>query len=149
MGQLGDHQKEKYPEQERHPFPEPAARVHTLNPFRDSLWSRAGPMCSATKGVSGSLFGKIYSGTPLSSGGEESLAKQKKHANTFAFACFAVVARLGFEPRQTESESVVLPLHNRASSTDSFIIIASPGRIVKGFPQFFSVLRHRPPSARI
>lgn len=77
MGQLGDHQKEKYPEQERHPFPEPAARVHTLNPFRDSLWSRAGPMCSATKGVSGSLFGKIYSGTPLSSGDEESLAKQK------------------------------------------------------------------------
>jgi hypothetical protein len=25
-----------------------------------------------------------------------------------------VVARLGFEPRQTESESVVLPLHHRA-----------------------------------
>ncbi len=25
-----------------------------------------------------------------------------------------VAARLGFEPRQTESESVVLPLHNRA-----------------------------------
>ena len=37
----------------------------------------------------------------------------------------AVVARLGFEPRQTESESVVLPLHNRASLTDSFIIIAT------------------------
>ena len=27
---------------------------------------------------------------------------------------FSVVARLGFEPRQTESESAVLPLHNRA-----------------------------------
>ena len=25
-----------------------------------------------------------------------------------------MAARLGFEPRQTESESVVLPLHNRA-----------------------------------
>ena len=88
MGQLGDHQKEKYPEQERHPFPEPAARVHTLNPFRDSLWSRAGPMCSATKGVSGSLFGKIYSGTPLSSGGEESLAKQKNTRTLFCVRVF-------------------------------------------------------------
>ena len=27
---------------------------------------------------------------------------------------FFLAARLGFEPRQTESESVVLPLHNRA-----------------------------------
>ena len=37
-----------------------------------------------------------------------------------------LVARLGFEPRQTESESVVLPLHNRAVYTvfvNSFYII--------------------------
>ena len=29
----------------------------------------------------------------------------------------SMAARLGFEPRQTESESVVLPLHNRAMCT--------------------------------
>ena len=38
-----------------------------------------------------------------------------------------VAARLGFEPRQTESESVVLPLHNRAIccllTESTFIII--------------------------
>ena len=38
-----------------------------------------------------------------------------------------VAARLGFEPRQTESESVVLPLHNRAMfyvlTESTFIII--------------------------
>ncbi len=30
--------------------------------------------------------------------------------------CSFLVAGLGFEPRQTESESVVLPLHNPAST---------------------------------
>ena len=29
--------------------------------------------------------------------------------------CFVMAAGLGFEPRQTESESVVLPLHNPAT----------------------------------
>lgn len=32
-----------------------------------------------------------------------------------------MAARLGFEPRQTESESVVLPLHNRAMSAVSLL----------------------------
>ena len=36
----------------------------------------------------------------------------------------SLVARKGFEPLQTESESVVLPLHNRAIFLDSFIIIS-------------------------
>ena len=31
--------------------------------------------------------------------------------------CFFLAAGLGFEPRQTESESAVLPLHNPAIST--------------------------------
>ena len=41
------------------------------------------------------------------------LAKQSGGIIAF-FALCSLVARLGFEPRQTESESVVLPLHNRA-----------------------------------
>ena len=40
-----------------------------------------------------------------------------------------LVAGLGFEPRQTESESVVLPLHNPASTA---IIISLNNAVVKG-----------------
>ena len=47
-----------------------------------------------------------------------------------------VVARLGFEPRQTESESVVLPLHNRASQS-AFIIILQLGSKSRCFLIFF------------
>ena len=38
----------------------------------------------------------------------------KKAAASNIQACGDVAAELGFEPRQTESESVVLPLHNSA-----------------------------------
>ena len=31
-----------------------------------------------------------------------------------------MAAELGFEPRQTESESVVLPLHNSASNSNNY-----------------------------
>ena len=31
-----------------------------------------------------------------------------------------MAAELGFEPRQTESESVVLPLHNSASNGNNY-----------------------------
>ncbi len=34
-----------------------------------------------------------------------------------------LVARLGFEPRQTESESAVLPLHNQAKYNTIWIAI--------------------------
>ena len=37
----------------------------------------------------------------------------KKRKSTYSHRC-SVVAQRGFEPRQTESESVVLPLHNSA-----------------------------------
>ena len=33
-----------------------------------------------------------------------------------AFRVLKLAARLGFEPRQSESESLVLPLHHRASN---------------------------------
>ena len=39
----------------------------------------------------------------------------KKEKSEQAKACSDVVAELGFEPRHTESESAVLPLHNSAS----------------------------------
>ena len=41
-----------------------------------------------------------------------------------------VAARLGFEPRQTESESVVLPLHNRALC---FVLTESTNIIISHF----------------
>ena len=35
-------------------------------------------------------------------------------------SAFFMAAELGFEPRQTESESVVLPLHNSATNSDYY-----------------------------
>ena len=49
----------------------------------------------------------------------------------------SMAAGLGFEPRQTESESVVLPLHNPA--TNSYIIMGKL-RNVKNFFKKFSIL---------
>ena len=42
------------------------------------------------------------------------LTKSQNKKSEQAKACSDVVAELGFEPRQTESESAVLPLHNSA-----------------------------------
>ena len=38
----------------------------------------------------------------------------QKKSPDLSVRAFAVAAELGFEPRQTESESAVLPLHNSA-----------------------------------
>ena len=46
-----------------------------------------------------------------------------------------LVAELGFEPRQTESESVVLPLHNSA------VLITATSIISLG-PKMSSIFRH-------
>ena len=60
-----------------------------------------------------------------------------------SFRIAALVAREGFEPSQTESESVVLPLHNRAMCLEphqlsaTCIIIAGHQGLVKGFFAFF------------
>ena len=55
-----------------------------------------------------------------------------------------MAARLGFEPRQTESESVVLPLHNRAVSVgNSFIIIARLPADVNIFSEIFQVFSQK------
>ena len=43
-----------------------------------------------------------------------SLEKLKKPPETYVASGFTMVAEEGFEPSQTESESVVLPLHNSA-----------------------------------
>lgn len=51
------------------------------------------------------------------------------------FSYFILAAELGFEPRQTESESVVLPLHNSASARD---IIVYHQELVKHFLKFFT-----------
>ena len=50
--------------------------------------------------------------------------KQKRRLST-ENRRFFLAAELGFEPRQTESESAVLPLHNSAMalSTESLTII--------------------------
>ena len=56
-----------------------------------------------------------------------SATKKAPPRNTAAFRCGTlVVAELGFEPRQTESESVVLPLHNSASLVTSSIYYIQP-----------------------
>ena len=39
---------------------------------------------------------------------------RKRQKRPYAFTYGLLAAELGFEPRQTESESVVLPLHNSA-----------------------------------
>ncbi len=42
---------------------------------------------------------------------------QQKTASAYSVSGFLLAAGLGFEPRQTESESVVLPLHHPATDT--------------------------------
>ncbi len=49
-----------------------------------------------------------------------------------------MAAGLGFEPRQTESESVVLPLHNPA--TNSYIIIEHEQKVKKNLQIFLKIL---------
>ena len=46
----------------------------------------------------------------------------------------SMAAGLGFEPRQTESESVVLPLHNPA--TNSYIIMGKLRNVKNFFKKF-------------
>ena len=63
----------------------------------------------------------------------------------------SMAARLGFEPRQTESESVVLPLHNSASLVTSSIYYIQPHGKSQAFsremPIFFRAYRSRARSA--
>ena len=56
---------------------------------------------------------------------EELKARKKKRQSSDENCRFLLAAELGFEPRQTESESAVLPLHNSAMalSTESLTII--------------------------
>ena len=52
---------------------------------------------------------------PTASASRTQRSTKLSHASTYKIESNKkMVARLGFEPRQTESESVVLPLHNRA-----------------------------------
>ena len=50
-----------------------------------------------------------------------SLEKLKKPLETCVSSGFTMVAEEGFEPSQTESESVVLPLHNSAICFCGFV----------------------------
>ena len=52
--------------------------------------------------------------SPMTSFKSLFVRKAKKEEPRFAWFFFFLVAELGFEPRQTESESAVLPLHNSA-----------------------------------
>ena len=45
---------------------------------------------------------------------------------------FPMAAELGFEPRHTESESAVLPLHNSAKLFSAVYILAYDAAFVKG-----------------
>ena len=61
-----------------------------------------------------------------------------------------VAARLGFEPRQTESESVVLPLHNRAIHVfvvDNVYYYTRFGKNVNGSRKLFCNFFARPQKA--
>ncbi len=51
-----------------------------------------------------------------------------------------VVAEEGFEPSQTESESVVLPLHNSALFLSTLNIIIQTTEFVKSFFNFFCIV---------
>ena len=57
--------------------------------------------------------------------GDKTQQNPKKSPNSFFgnTGKSALVAELGFEPRQTESESVVLPLHNSAPHQSAKSII--------------------------
>lgn len=63
-----------------------------------------------------------------------------KNAANSTFCCIFLAAESGFEPEQSESESLVLPLHNSAislSSLDDFISIAHHSLFVNTFFQVF------------
>ena len=45
-----------------------------------------------------------------------------------------MVARQGFEPRQTEPESAVLPLHHRAMDSGSNYAICQPSHVEEHLP---------------
>ena len=53
-------------------------------------------------------------------------------------SAFFMAAEEGFEPSQTESESVVLPLHNSAIDL-TLIIISHTGRFVNSFFTIFDI----------
>ena len=54
--------------------------------------------------------------------------KQKNNTQQNA-VFFVLAAELGFEPRQTESESVVLPLHNSAMFSTDGIYYTTTGTV--------------------
>ena len=45
-------------------------------------------------------------------------SQRKEKTDHRMMVCFSMAAELGFEPRHTESESAVLPLHNSARLLD-------------------------------
>ena len=47
--------------------------------------------------------------------------KNKKPCTAIAQGFYSLAAELGFEPRQTAPEAVVLPLHNSAKSTRALV----------------------------
>ena len=50
--------------------------------------------------------------------------------------CFFLAAELGFEPRHTESESAVLPLHNSAMFLEQMIFYHKLGHLSRDFWKF-------------
>ena len=69
-----------------------------------------------------------------SSGFNRSLTTIKKHPSIEG--CFFMAAEPGFEPRRTESESAVLPLHNSALFSAK-TIVSQGFSFVKPFFHFF------------
>ena len=65
------------------------------------------------------FFSVSFAPVPLAANAKRAFSVQsrvgQKRKSTYSHRC-SVVAQRGFEPRQTESESVVLPLHNWAIS---------------------------------
>ena len=57
------------------------------------------------------MFASARVGTPINGFESSNLSKNKRPPKR---EVFRFVAKLGFEPRQTEPESVVLPLHHLA-----------------------------------
>ena len=51
-----------------------------------------------------------------------------------------LAARLGVEPRQNESESFVLPLHNRAARTEVVTVLGTFSESRKAMPEPFKLI---------